>query len=141
MIIILNAGNKSAEIDILYKRIEELENKLSEQSFLVNMTNILMKDGDLNTTIKSTLQLAIEITNSEAGCLYMIDSSINKTKAVEVNGGISDELVKAFSDLNQMVYKEKSSIFEMNKRNRIFTKFYNIDNKLESFIELWEQIQ
>jgi len=126
---------KTNQVYALKRRIEELEDKLSEQSFIVNMTNILMKDGDLNTTIKSTLQLAMEITNSEAGCLYMIDTSLNKSKAVEVNGQLTEELVKAFSKLKECLHKEQiTRIVEVNKKRRRFNKFFKLDDMLESFI-------
>lgn len=128
---------QNKEVHRLNNKIRELEDKLSEQSFLVNMTNLLMRDGDLNTTIKSTLQLAMEITNSEAGCLFMIETSSYKVKAVEITGQISEELVKAFSELNNILSKQQlNRIVEVNKKNKYFHRFYKLDEKLESFIFL-----
>lgn len=42
MIIILNSYSQAQDINLLHRRIEELENKLERQP------NILIRDGDLN---------------------------------------------------------------------------------------------
>ncbi|ABR47375.1 metal dependent phosphohydrolase [Alkaliphilus metalliredigens QYMF] len=99
------------------------------------MTNILIKNHDLDTTIKSTLQLAMEMTHSEAGCLYITNFSMRKLTAVEVNGQISKNLVKAFSKANKILSKEQlHRIVEFNKKDKIFQQFQQLDEKLESFI-------
>ncbi|AKL97222.1 hypothetical protein CACET_c37940 [Clostridium aceticum] len=123
------------EVAMLRERIDKLESKLREQSFLVDMTNILIKGHDLDTTIKSTLQLAMEITHSEAGCLYITDPSISKLKTVEVNGCISEKLVRAFSRLNELMNtKELNKIVEVDEKDEVFKKFAALDKRLVAFI-------
>ncbi|MCC5909386.1 MAG: HD domain-containing protein [Clostridiaceae bacterium] len=123
------------EVYMLQRKVEELENKLKEQSFLVEMMNVLVKDHDLNAMIKNTLHLAMQITHSEAGCLYITDNSISKLKAVEINGNVPKDLIKAFSKVNKLISKKQLyDIIEINKKNKLFPKFKKLDEKLESFI-------
>ncbi|MDW7674313.1 MAG: HD domain-containing phosphohydrolase, partial [Bacillota bacterium] len=124
------------EIESLRKQIVKLNAKLEEQLFLAEMTNILIKDHNLETIIKNTLQLAMDITGSEAGCLYIIDQTSN-LKVVDVNGAIPDELIQAFSKINQLqISKELYNIIEVNHMNPLFESFAAIDNKLISFINI-----
>ncbi|ARE89699.1 Cyclic di-GMP phosphodiesterase response regulator RpfG [Clostridium formicaceticum] len=120
---------------MLRDRVNQLENKLREQSFLVDMTNILIKGHDLETTIKSTLQLAMEITHSEAGCLYLTDLNMSKLKTVEVNGCISEKLVKAFSRLNEfLTLRQLDKIIEIDEKDERFKRFAGLDKRLVAFI-------
>lgn len=112
MVTILQAAFEQQEIEQLRRQITLLNNKLQEQSFLVKMTNILIKGHDLETTIKSILQLAMDITGSEAGCLYIADQNISQLKIVEVNGEISDALVEALSRLSQLLTNDNSTQYD-----------------------------
>ncbi|MBS3969554.1 MAG: HD domain-containing protein [Clostridia bacterium] len=101
------------------------------------MTNILIKGHDLETTIKSILQLAMDITGSEAGCLYIADQNISQLKIVEVNGEISDALVEALSRLSQLLTNEElHKIVEITQNNSLFEYFAKLDNKLISLINV-----
>jgi putative nucleotidyltransferase with HDIG domain len=133
----LQAAVEQQVVVNLRKQIAQLNNKLEEQLFLVEMTNILLKDHDLQVTIKNTLQLAMDITGSEAGCLYIIDQDTSQLKAVDVNGTISAALVEAFSKLYQLRKKQElHNIVEFNQNNPLFKNFALIDDKLISFINV-----
>ena len=137
MVTILQAAFEQQEIEQLRRQITLLNNKLQEQSFLVKMTNILIKGHDLETTIKSILQLAMDITGSEAGCLYIADQNISQLKIVEVNGEISDALVEALSRLSQLLTNEElHKIVEITQNNSLFEYFAKLDNKLISLINV-----
>jgi putative nucleotidyltransferase with HDIG domain len=137
MVTILQAAFEQQEIEHLHRQITLLNNKLQEQSFLVKMTNILIKGHDLETTIKSILQLAMDITGSEAGCLYIADQNISQLKIVEVNGEISDALVEALSRLSQLLTNEElHKIVEITQNNSLFEYFAKLDNKLISLINV-----
>ncbi|WP_051534296.1 HD-GYP domain-containing protein [Desulfitibacter alkalitolerans] len=137
MVTILQAAFEQQEIEQLRRQITLLNNKLQEQSFLVKMTNILIKGHDLETTIKSILQLAMDITGSEAGCLYIADQNISQLKIVEVNGEISDALVEALSRLSQLLTNEElHKIVEITQDNSLFEYFAKFDNKLISLINV-----
>lgn len=137
MVTILQTAFEQQEIEHLRRQITLLNNKLQEQSFLVKMTNILIKGHDLETTIKSILQLAMDITGSEAGCLYIADQNISQLKIVEVNGEISDALVEALSRLSQLLTNEElHKIVEITQDNSLFEYFAKLDNKLISLINV-----
>lgn len=125
------------EIAVLHKKIAQLERNLKEQSFLVEMTNLLIAGHDLETTIKNILQLAMNITGSEAGCIYITDNNIGKLKKIEVNGTIPQTLVEALGSLNERLGQhELYKIIEVNENNHAFSYYSSLDCQLTSFINI-----
>ena len=78
----LHLRSTKQEYLLLLQRLEEvnrelieekskLERQVAELSFLYNITSNLMKNNHMNNLLTSILQMALEITGSEVGCILL----------------------------------------------------------------------
>ncbi|MFZ5945924.1 MAG: HD domain-containing phosphohydrolase [Bacillota bacterium] len=124
------------EIDELRQQVRNLNKELRERSLILEMTNLLLKGQVLESTINYTLDLAVKLTRSEAGCLLLNDdNNDNRLKIFKIIGEIPQSLVKAFCEFSPKYLPQNiSQIKQLNKEKKVFGRFNNLDKMLESLI-------
>ncbi|OEH85230.1 hypothetical protein BHU72_06395 [Desulfuribacillus stibiiarsenatis] len=128
-----NVYQHENNIHKLHTRIAELERSLEEQLFLVEINKVWINESDINTSIKKALQLAMNITGSEAGCLYIFEQGISKLKTIEVNGNIPSQLVEELRNINRLFGTDKTKdITVISQFDKKLNYFLRYDSKLIS---------
>lgn len=124
------------ELDNLRQQVRDLKKELLERSLQLEMTNLLFKGQDLESSINYTLDLAVKITNSEGGCLLLNDdNNDNKLKIFKIIGEIPQSLAKAFCELSPKYLPQNiNQIKQLNKEMKVFSRLNNLDKILESLV-------
>ncbi|MBM7854896.1 putative nucleotidyltransferase with HDIG domain [Desulfohalotomaculum tongense] len=82
----------------LLEQNEILKRKLNDVTFLYEIFTQLIKSGDFKGTIKSILDMAMEITGSEVGCIFLYDRKNNNMELMLSRGKLVDRVISFVSD-------------------------------------------
>ena len=130
-----NDYHNDYDIEALHRRIAQLEQQLQEQSYVIQINDIWINENDMNNSINRALELAMNITGTEAGCLFIYDSDITKLKALEVKGNLPAKLVDAFSRIHLWFASDAlRTMIEINQSHSLFPKFAKYDEQLISLV-------
>ena len=116
----------------------ELEKSLEQMQFINKVLISLIKNTDMDSTLAAILDLAIKITNSEAGGVLLTDQFSHVKQIMLARGELTEEQLQRILDRanfiqNPVVAKE---VVCLTHNSRCFREMCKADPALRSFISV-----
>ncbi|MDO7787554.1 HD-GYP domain-containing protein [Desulforamulus aquiferis] len=132
---ILNAVNAS-----FYSNTNksELIKRLREMQFINEVLITLIKNNDMDSTLAAILDLAIQITKSEAGGVLLTDHFTKEARIMLVRGDLSDGQFQSILDKAEFIRKSGAvkDVISLNNTSSCFREMLKADPELLSFISV-----
>lgn len=116
----------------------ELEKRLCEMQFTNEVLITLIKNTDMDSTLAAILDLAIKITNSEAGGILLADRFFSEAQIMLVRGELTEKQLRNILEKANYIQKPgvTKEVISLTNNSQCFKEMIKADPALLSFISV-----
>ncbi|ABO51231.1 metal dependent phosphohydrolase [Desulforamulus reducens MI-1] len=119
-----------------YQDIVHLQERLIELEFINEVLITLIQNTDMDSTLAAILDLAIEITHSEAGGILLTDQFANKAQIMLVRGELTAQQLQRVLDKTKFMrrFKTGKEVISIDSKTLMFQELLKVEPALRAFI-------